>query len=341
MDEQRRDFIKKVALGGPALATMGTTLAVQSCAAENVPEGQNAMAATPLQVRKPVVISTWKFGFPANEKAWEILTEGGRALDAVEQGVRVPEDDPNVATVGYGGYPDRDGFVTLDSCIMDELGNCGSVAYLQHIKNPISVARKVMEETPHIMLVGDGALQFALDQGFEKMDLSTEHSKNRWEEWKKEKNYEPVINIENHDTIGMLALDENGDLSGACTTSGLAWKMHGRVGDSPIIGAGLFVDNEVGAATATGKGEAVIKIAGTHLIVELMRQGKSPQEACEEAIQRIIKKQPDHKDFQVGFLALNKQGQYGAYSIQDGFAYNVFYDEEKIHTKSPSALKKK
>src|SRR5699024_2819231 len=193
------------------------------------------------KVNKPVVISTWDHGIPANEAAWKVLSEGGSALDAVEAGVRIPEGDPNVQSVGYGGFPDREGHVTLDACIMDYNDRCGSVAFLEHIKHPISVARKVKEETPHIMLVGEGALQFAVDQGFEKEDLLTPESRKAWQEWLEESEYKPVINIENHDTIGMLAIDEQGRLSGACTTSGTAFKLHGRVGDSPIIGAGLFV----------------------------------------------------------------------------------------------------
>lgn len=270
---------------------------------------------------KPIVISTWNHGVAANKKAWSILENGGKALDAVESGVRVPEADPDVMTVGYGGYPDREGNVTLDACIMDENQNCGSVAYLQHIKHPISVARLVMEKTPHVMLAGKGALEFALSQGFKKENLLTEKSKAAWQDWLKESKYEPVINVENHDTIGMLALDENGDLSGACTTSGAAFKMPGRIGDSPIIGAGLYVDNEVGAATATGMGELMIKTVGCHLVVEMMRQGLSPQEACIKAVERIANKLGDYKSFQVGFLALNKKGEYGSFCIQPGFNY--------------------
>lgn len=272
---------------------------------------------------KPVVISTWNHGIPANEAAWTVLAKGGTALDAVEAGVRVPEGDPRVRTVGYGGYPDREGKVTLDACIMDKEGNCGSVAFLEHIMHPISVARKVMEETPHVMLVGEGALQFALEQGFQKENLLTPESEKDWKNWLKSSEYKPVINIENHDTIGMLALDEEGNLAGACTTSGASYKMHGRVGDSPIIGAGLFVDNEVGAATATGLGEAVIRTVGSHLVVELMRQGNSPERACKLAVERIIKKHKDVSDLQVGFIALNKQGEYGAYCIHPGFDYAV------------------
>jgi N4-(beta-N-acetylglucosaminyl)-L-asparaginase len=164
---------------------------------------------------------------------------------------------------------------------MDEQANIGSVACLEFIKHPISVARAVMEKTPHVMLVGDGALQFALAQGFLKENLLVPESEKEWREWLKTSQYQPVVNIENHDTIGMIALDSKGNLSGACTTSGMAYKMHGRLGDSPIIGAGLYVDNEIGAATATGHGEEVIRIAGCHLVVELMRQGKTPQQASE------------------------------------------------------------
>lgn len=286
------------------------------------------------KIRKPVVLSTWRFGIQANEEAWKVLSQGGKALDAVEKGVRLVEDDPNERSVGYGGRPDRDGRVTLDACIMDEKANIGSVASLEHIKNPISVARAVMEKTPHVMLVGDGALQFAVSQGFEKINLLTPESEKEWKDWLKTSEYKPVVNIENHDTIGMIALDEHGNLSGACTTSGMAFKMHGRVGDSPIIGAGLFVDNEVGAATATGHGEEVIRTCGSHLVVELMRQGKSPQQACEEAVKRIYKnfvnQNRNVKDTQIGFIAINKFGEIGAFCLQKGFNYAVHTQESNV-----------
>ncbi len=306
----RRKFIK--------LATAGATgLSVSPLLASN--------SIHPLAINKPVVISTWKFGLDANKEAWEILNKSGRALDAVEAGAKVPEGDPTETSVGYGGLPDRDGKVTLDACIMDELGGCGSVAFLQHIDHPISVARMVMEKTPHVMLVGEGALQFALENGFKKKNLLTKGSEKAWKEWTKKSEYKPVVNIENHDTIGILALDAAGNLSGACTTSGMAYKMHGRVGDSPIIGAGLYVDNEIGAATSTGMGEEVIRTVGSHLVVELMRQGYNPEDACKEAVLRIIKKNPERaKEIQVGFLALNKQGEFGAYCIQAGFNYAVY-----------------
>jgi N4-(beta-N-acetylglucosaminyl)-L-asparaginase len=269
----------------------------------------------------PIVVSTWEHGVEANNAAWQVLSNGGNALDAVEKGVRVIESDPSKTSVGLGGLPDRDGIVTLDACIMDHENNCGAVAFLENIENPISVARKVMEKTPHVMLVGSGAQEFALENGFKKVNLLTEKSKKEWQEWKKSSNYKPKINIENHDTIGMLAIDEKGNLAGSCTTSGMAYKMHGRVGDSPIIGAGLFVDNEIGAACATGMGEAIIRIAGSSVVVELMRHGRTPQEACEEAVKRIIDKHKNLKDLQVGFLAINKKGEVGAFSVYEGFNY--------------------
>lgn len=208
---------------------------------------------------------------------------------------------------------------------MDENANCGAVLCLEHIVHPISVARKIMEKTPHVILAGEGALEFALANGFKKEKLLTPESEKAWKAWLKEAKYKPVANIENHDTIGMLALDDAQNLSGACTTSGMAYKMRGRIGDSPIIGAGLFVDNEVGAATSTGLGEEVIRICGSHLVVELMRQGNSPQEACEKAVKRIVKNQPQKsKEIQVGFLALGKNGEVGAYALQPGFTYAVY-----------------
>ena len=276
------------------------------------------------EVSTPIVLSTWNFGLKANEVAWDVLSKNGKSIDAVENGVKLVEADPSERSVGYGGRPDRDGFVTLDACIMDHDQNIGSVACLQHIMHPISVARAVMEKTPHVMLVGEGALQFALKQGFKKENLLTAESEKEWKEWLKTSNYKPIVNIENHDTIGMIALDMHGNLSGACTTSGMAFKMHGRVGDSPIIGAGLFVDNEIGAATATGHGEEIIRIAGCHLVVELMRQGRTPEEACREAVERVFKKQQKRaSEIQVGFIALNRAGQYGSYCLQKGFSYAV------------------
>lgn len=273
------------------------------------------------KAKLPVVISTWDHGVPANKAAMHILMNGGKAIDAVETGVKVVEADPEVTTVGYGGFPDRDGFVTLDACIMNEKGDAGSVCFLQHIKHPISVARLVMEKTPHVMLAGEGALQFALEQGFEKENLLTDKARDAWEKWKEKSEYKPVINIENHDTISMLAIDGDGNLSGACTTSGMAFKMHGRVGDSPIIGAGLFCDNEIGGAAATGHGEQVMKTLGSFLVVELMRNGYSPREACKEAVMRIVKQKPNLDEVQIGYIAINKAGETGAYCLHKGFNY--------------------
>lgn len=315
--EDRRNFIKTSALATAAILT--------NLSKADAKEQKTGNRLTSV---KPVVLSTWKFGIDANAEAWKTLANSGRALDAVEAGVKVIEGNMKERSVGLGGRPDRDGHVTLDACIMDEFANIGSVACIEHIKHPISVARAVMEKTPHVMLVGEGALKFALSQGFTKEKGVVEESQKDWKEWLKTSNYKPQANIENHDTIGMIAMDANGNFSGACTTSGLAYKMHGRVGDSPIIGAGLFVDNEVGAATATGHGEEVIRIAGCHLVVELMRQGKSPQQACEEAVARIVRitknRGKNLKDIQVGFIAINQNGQHGAYCIQSGFNYAIY-----------------
>jgi N4-(beta-N-acetylglucosaminyl)-L-asparaginase len=307
---------------------------------------------------RPVVISTWDAGLRANKAAWEILNKGGRALDAVEKGVMVTEAEQNCC-VGLGANPDRDGFVTLDACIMDEFSNCGSVAFLERIKHPVAVARKVMEKTPHVMLVGSGAQQFAVAEGFplEEQKLSPEAKRN-YENWLKKSEYKPpAINVENknshgpfapykldngewnHDTIGMVAMDANGNLSGSCTTSGAGYKMRGRLGDSPIIGAGLFVDNEVGACTATGQGEDVIRVAGSHSVIELIRQGLSPEAACKKIIERIVRiKKEKVRDIQVAFLAVNKKGQVGAYSIHKGFEYAIRTNEMEKMVKAKSMM---
>jgi len=304
----------------------------------------------------PIVISTWDAGIAANKAAWEVLSKNGAALDAVEQGVRVTESSQNCC-VGLGANPDRDGYVTLDASIMDHQFNCGSVAFLERIKHPISVARAVMEKTPHVMLVGAGALQFAVEQGFElqPQELSPDAQK-AYDNWLKKSEYHPPsINVENtgndhafaphkletgewnHDTIGMVALDGTGNLSGSCTTSGAGFKMRGRVGDSPIIGAGLYVDNGVGACTATGQGEDVIRVAGSHSVVEAMRHGASPEEACRQVIERIVKIKGDKvKEIQVAFLALNKKGDVGSFAIHPGFSYALKDGKNEKLVKSKS-----
>ena len=330
---KRRNFIKKASLTGVGLAVWST---FSNCANEK--SGKNKTNIS-LQPQLPLVIATWDVK-KATAKAWEILQEGKSSLDAVEQGCMIEEANVEGQSVGKGGLPDRDGNVTLDACIMNKEGDCGSVVYLQNITHAISVARKVMEETPHVMLAGKGAENFAYEKGFKKENLLTEASKEAWEDWKIKSEYKPIINIENHDTIGMLAIDKNGDISGACTTSGLAYKMAGRVGDSPIIGSGLFVDNEIGAAVATGLGEEVVKTVGSFLVVELMRQGKSPQEACEEAIQRIVTKpNSNYKNFQVGYIAVNKNGETGSYSIHEGFSMTRYQNELNQNIQSDCFIK--
>ena len=328
----RRKFINLSSLGAAGFTLQGF-----------IPTSLNGLSTT----ITPIVVATWDAGLAANKAAWEVLGSGGKALDAVEKGVMVTEDEMNCC-VGLNGNPDRDGFVTLDASIMDHEFNCGSVAFLERIKHPISVARKVMEKTPHVMLVGQGAQQFAIEQGFklENGELSKD-AKNSYQNWLKNSEYKPVINIErknattqldaskmaphrlsngewNHDTIGMIAMDSMGNLSGSCTTSGAGFKMRGRVGDSPVIGAGLYVDNEVGAVVATGQGEDVIRVAGSSAVVEQMRQGKTPTEACKIVIERIRRiKKEKVKDIQVCFIAINKKGEYGGYSLHKGFNYAV------------------
>ncbi len=311
---QRRKFLKLSSLSAAALAVPP--------AAEAAPTAGS-----------PIVISTWAPNVKANAAAWQVLQAGGSALDAVHTGVQVPEADPDDQSVGYGGLPDRDGKVTLDACIMDHKGNIGAVMCLEHIMHPISVARLVMEKTPHVQLVGEGALRFALENGFKKENLLTPKSEAAWKEWLKTSKYSPMTTVENllerikdnHDTIGMLALDAAGNISGACTTSGMAFKMAGRVGDSPIIGAGLYVDNEVGAATATGVGEEVVRICGSHTVVEYMRHGYSPADACKEAVRRLVKMRGEAvaRQLQVGFIALNKKGEFGCYGLTAQFSMAV------------------
>lgn len=326
----RRNFLKKTALLGSSIVV--GKLASAEIAQSFVPNEKSA---------KSIFISTWNHGVPANAKAIEVVESGGSSLDAVEQGVMLVESDPKISSVGLGGWPDRDGHVTLDASIMNAAGDSGSVCFLEGFEHPISIARKVMEETPHVLLAGEGAAQFALEQGFEEIDLLTPEAKKAWEKWKKKSKYEPIINIENHDTIGMIGL-HNGELAGSCTTSGMAFKMHGRVGDSPIIGAGLYVDGEVGGCAATGLGEYVLKSLTSFLVVELMRQGIRPEEACKQALLRIKKKYLDGKNlaFQVGLVALNLAGEYGGYSIYSGYTYAVNIDGESKIFEAPYLIKR-
>lgn len=313
MANSRRSFLSKAFLGATALGSLD----YKSLFSPRFLDGKKP-------TNGPIVIATWD-NRKATAAAWEVLHQGGRALDAVEAGARVPEADPEDMSVGYGGLPDRDGNVTLDACIMDEFGNAGSVCFLQHIMHAISVARLVMEKTPHVMLAGDGALDFALKNGFQKENLLTPKAEAAWKNWLVRSEYKPVVNWERHDTIGIVALDQKSQLSGACTTSGMGFKMRGRVGDSPVIGAGMFSDNEVGAAACTGLGEMVLRTLGSFVVVEEMRNGKSPQKAAEAAIKRIAAKYPKQAaENQIGFVAIDKRGRFGAYALQKGFNYAVY-----------------
>jgi len=309
---KRRDFLKTSAVGLSVPSTIfgGTYIKTNN--------------------NDPLILSTWNHGLPANDAAWKMLKSGGSAMDAAEAGAKVPEADPKSTSVGFGGLPDEQGNVTLDACVMDKNGNAGSVAFIQNIKHPVSVARKVMEETKHVMLVGEGARQFAISKGFEEINLLTEKSEKDWKKWLKERR--EMTPHETHDTLSVLVQDKMGDLAGACTTSGWAYKMHGRVGDSPIIGAGLFVDNEVGCAAATGLGEEVIKTTGSFLVVELMRQGYDPTQACKEALNRVIKAHNGQPDFQIGYIALRKDGEIGSACLKWSFEYALARGgENKLH----------
>ena len=282
-----------------------------------------------------VIVSTWDFGAAANAAAFARLAAGGSLIDAVEAGAMVPEADPTNHSVGYSGYPDRDGHVTLDAVIMDDAGGVGAVAALENTTHAISVARRVMERTPHTMLVGEGATSFAREQGFPQEKLLTPEAEKAWRDWLKTSKYRPEANSENritrtpggaldHDTIGLLARTLDGRMAGACTTSGMAFKMRGRVGDSPQVGSGLYVEAGVGGATSTGLGEEVTRVAGSARVVASMRAGATPQKACEDVVRHIAKLRGDAiRGVQVGFLALDPKGNVGAFCLLPGFTYAV------------------
>ena len=279
---------------------------------------------------KPLFIATWPFGKFSCEAAVKIATDSGSMLDAIEKGIWVTENDVKNASVGGGGIPNADGQVELDACIMSGPDhNAGSVAGIQDILHPISVARLVMESTPHVMLVGEGAKQFAIENGHPETNLLTTQQKSNWQNWQREQSKKsepskPEIDEDHHDTIAMLGLDAEGNLYGGCSTSGWGYKIPGRVGDSPIIGSGLYVDNQVGAAGATGLGENVMRHCGSFLVVEMMRQGAAPTEACEMAVKRIAEIDPKNLgNLDINFIALNKAGDYGAAGTSKGFKYSV------------------
>src|SRR5210317_900348 len=324
---KRRNFLNQSSLGMTSILVAPHVMGCSS-------KAQGSAAA---RKNSPYVISTWNVA-EANSIAGKALENGVNALDAAVAGVAFEEANIQNTTVGKGGAPDRDGNVTLDACVMNHKGNCGAVLAVENITHVAALAKEVMEKTPHVILAGAGARQFAIEQGYQLENLLTEESKKAWEKWLEKGNYKPEINVENHDTIGMLCCDASGNLSGVCTTSGLAYKMQGRVGDSPIIGSGLYLDNEVGGAVATGLGEEVIKTVGSFLIVELMRQGRTPQQACEEAVQRIIKKQKGKPDFQVAYIATNKKGEIGAFSVHSGFSYSLYKNQNNQNIKSNSVF---
>ena len=268
---------------------------------------------------RPAAIATWTFGLGACEEAVRNLRAGTNALDAVERGIRVVEDDPEVESVGFGGAPNADGVVELDAAVMWGPGRrCGAVAGLRDIREAISVARLVMERTPHCLLVGEGARRFALDHGFAAQELLTEGSRSKWEEWKRAGACE-----ESHDTICVLGLDLNGDLCAGTSTSGIRYKLAGRVGDTPLVGCGLYCDNEVGAVAATGPGEDIVRYAMSFRIVEEMRRGVEPALACRSTIEWAIFDDPRLRDRLIGVIALDPAGRWGAAASREGFSAAV------------------
>ena len=297
----RRDFIKTVA-GSTAYA------AVEGRAAWP-PEGG------------PVFLSTWAHGKPANERAAEVFKNGGSLLEAIEKGINVPESDPNVTSVGYGGLPNAEGVVELDAAIMDGTRHrAGSVCSLRMFKNPISVARLVMEKTRHTTLAGDGAFRFALDMGFKPQTLLTPQSLQKWQDWKADPHHQTFwLSPENHDTIGMVAVDGKGHVVSGCSTSGLAFKIPGRVGDSPLVGCGVYADDNVGAASATGDGDLMTNYCTSVSIVHAMARGASPQDACMDLLKHMVKTDPQNAQAQVAVIAINPRGEIGAACMNEGF----------------------
>ncbi len=306
----RRSFLVTAgaALGATQLSTRaGTTLPV-------------AELVSPA----PVVVSTWPFGKASNDKALQLLTSGASGLDAVEKGINVTEGDPTNHWVGLSGYPNAEGFTQLDACIMSGPGHqAGSVAALEGFRYPISVARRVMETTKHVMLVGNGAMSFAAKHGFERGPKVSPQMQKEWREWKKETERPQKSHKPGHDTIALVLLAPDGNLYGGCSTSGLKYKTYGRVGDSPIIGSGLYVDNEIGAAGATGTGENVMRYCGSFMVVEYIRQGLHPQEACVETLKRIARMDPKGFKLDINFLAVDRQGRFGAAGLSPDYEYSV------------------
>lgn len=331
MEMARRTFV------GSSLATLvGAGLAgANSVLGETQKPSDEGLASKP-----PLVISTWPFGKPPNERTLAVLKGGASGLDAVEQGVRLAEADLSNPSVGLGGIPAANGVVQLDACIMSGPGHrAGSVAAVEGFSHPVSIARRVMEETRHVMLVGEGAASFARERGMQTGPKVTPSQKAAWENWRKAQDKEKK-KAPNHDTIALLLLTQSGDLFGACSTSGWGYKTPGRVGDSPIIGGGLYVDNTVGAAGASGIGENVLRYCGSFLVVEFMRQGLSPQDACLATIDRIASLDPKGYDLSINFIAVDKKGRYGAAGTGTGFQYSVACDAYSKVLQSPGVTTK-
>lgn len=276
----------------------------------------------------PLVISTWSFGMPANEAAWQVLSTGGSSLDAVEAGITFCEEDPTVDSVGWGGLPDAAGEVTLDAAIMDHQGRCGAVGCLHRVRNAIKVARLVMEKTRHVMLVGEPATQFAFDHGLQQTNLLSPQAGRKFDDWRLNREADPEVG---HDTIGMIAIDAAGRIAVGCSTSGIAFKHPGRVGDSPIIGAGLYVSPGIGAAVATGTGEEMMKVCGSYAIVDGMRRGLEPREAIAEVLMEIRRRHEGRADADVSFLALRMDGTYAGLTLRakTDFQYAVITPAQK------------
>ncbi len=308
----------------------------------------------------PFMLSTWSFAPVGADAAYPALAKGGGALDAVVHAATVIEDDPTIDSVGVGGLPDADGEVSLDACVMTDPGRAGAVCFIRHYPNPTQIARRVMEKTIHITLAGDGAEDFANHEGFQRRELLTPGAKKVWEQWSKDPNaidrdrykgWLPPRNVEelrpavqiaqkgrvpepHHDTVGILAMDQRGALAGACSTSGMAFKVPGRVGDSPIIGQGLYVDQQAGAACATGTGELITGVNGSFLAVELMRQGHSPLNALREVLSRIASRYKLAPEHQTAFLAVNTRGEWASASLRPGFRH-TFTDERGSRVEEP------
>jgi N4-(beta-N-acetylglucosaminyl)-L-asparaginase len=271
----------------------------------------------PAQSGGPVFLATWEWGTAANARAAQVLAAGGSLIDAVEKGINTAEDDPTVDSVGYGGLPNAQGEVELDAGIMNGTSHrAGSVCNLHKIKNPISVARLVMEKTRHTTMAGEGALQFAIEMGFQPMQLLTPHSLAEWLKWKNDPNHQTFwIDRDHHDTIGMIGVDGAGHVVAGCSTSGLAWKIPGRVADSPLVGCGYYADDAAGAASATGNGDVMANYCTSIFIVQRMAQGAHPQEACNEAMRFMAKTAPNLHDDMYCVIAINPSGETGAASM--------------------------